>query len=68
MPEERILAPFPDELVTAGVKEDAIRFLLDLGVPSRIAASHLTRWGAVAGVEITKADIRRVRPDLAGPR
>lgn len=68
MPEERILAPFPDTLVTAGVKEDAIRFLLDLGVPSRIASSHLTRWGEVAGVEITKADIRRVRSDLARSR
>lgn len=64
MPEERILAPFPDELVTRAIKEDAIRFLLDLGLPSRIAASHLTRWGAVADVTITPTDIRRVRPDL----
>jgi len=66
MPEERILAPFPDELVTRAIKEDAIRFLLDLGLPSRIAASHLTRWGAVAGVTITTADIRRVRPERPG--
>lgn len=67
MAEERILAPFPDELVTGGVKEDAIRFLLELALPSRIAASHLTRWGAVAGVTITPADIRRVQPGRAGP-
>ena len=66
MTEERILAPFPDELVTRGSKEDAIRFLLDLGLPSRIAASHLSRWGAVADVTITAADIRRVRPELPG--
>ncbi len=63
MAEERILAPFPDELVTAGVKEDAIRFLLELALPSRIAANHLVRWGMVSGVSIGVDDIARVRMD-----
>ena len=66
MPEERILPPFPDELVTAAIKEDAIRFLLELGLPSRIASSHLKRWGTMTDVLITKADIVRVRRDLEG--
>lgn len=68
MAEERILPPFPDELVTAAIKEDAIRFLLELGLPSRIAAGHLLRWGAMTDVTITKTDIRRVRPDRGGGR
>ncbi len=64
MAEERILPPFPDELVLAAIKEDAIRFLLDLGLPSRIASSHLKRWGTMTAVPITKTDIGRVRRDL----
>ncbi len=64
MPEERILPPFPDELVTAAIKEDAIRFLLELRLPSRIAAGHLKRWGTMTEVTITNSDIRRVRPDM----
>ena len=67
MAKERILPPFPDELITAGIKEDAIRFLLELRLPSRIAANHLTRWGEVAGVNVTKDDINRIRADLAPP-
>lgn len=61
MAEERILPPFPDRLVTAGVKEDAIRFLLELRLPSQIAANHLVRWGQVAGVPITADDRARLR-------
>lgn len=61
MAEERILPPFPDELVTAGVKEDAIRFLLELALPSQIAVNHLVRWGEVAGVPINADDRERVR-------
>jgi hypothetical protein len=64
MAEERILPPFPDELVTGGRKEDAILFLLELELPGRIAASHLTRWGAVSGVNVTADDIARIRSDL----
>ena len=66
MAEERILPPFPDELVTAAIKEDAIRFLLELELPSRIAASHLQRFGEMTEVTITKADIFRVRRDRGG--
>ena len=66
MAEERILPPFPDELVTGAIKEDAIRFLLELGLPSRLAASHLTRWGLMTEVTINKADIARVRRDRGG--
>ena len=61
MPEERILPPFPDELVTAAIKEDAIRFLVKLGLPSRLARSHLTRWGLMTETTITKADFDRIR-------
>lgn len=64
MAEERILPPFPDELVTNGRKQDAIAFLLELELPGRIAASHLTRWGAVAGVVVSGDDIARLRGDL----
>ena len=66
MAEERILPPFPDELVTGAIKEDAIRFLLELGLPSRLARSHLTRWGLMTEVTINKADIDRVRRDRGG--
>ena len=64
MPEERILPPFDDELVTGGRKEDAILFLLELRLPARIAASHLSRWGEVSGVTVTVSDIARVRAGL----
>lgn len=66
MSEERILPPFPDELVTAAIKEDAIRFLLELELPSRIAGAHLTRWGAMTDVTIGPNDILRVRRGLRG--
>lgn len=66
MAEERILPPFPDELVDAAIKEDAIRFLLELGLPSRIAASHLKRFGVMTEVTITNTDIGRVRRDRGG--
>ena len=66
MAEERILPPFPDELVTAAIKEDAIRFLLELGLPGRIAAAHLTRWGAMTDVSISGNDFRRVRSGRGG--
>lgn len=64
MAEERILPPFPDELVTGGRKQDAIFFLLELRLPGRIAAVHLSRWGEVADVPITPDDIERLRGDL----
>lgn len=64
MPEERILPPFPDKLVTDGRKVDAILFLLELELPGRIAASHLTRWGAVTGVDVTADDVARLRGDV----
>ena len=64
MAEERILPPFPDELVTGGNKQDAILFLLELGLPGRIAASHLSRWGEVTGVTLFAEDIARIRRGL----
>lgn len=60
MPEERILPPFPDALVTSPVKEDAIRFLLELRLPGRIGRAHLVRWGEMTGVELTTFDFSRV--------
>lgn len=61
MAEERILPPFPDALVTDAIKEDAIRFLLELELPSRIARAHLTRWGLMTETTITAVDFARVR-------
>lgn len=61
MAEERILPPFPDKIVTAGIKEDAIRFLIELRLPSQIAVNNLVRWGQVAGVPIRADDRARVR-------
>lgn len=61
MAEERLLPPFPDELVTGAIKEDAIRFLLGLGLPSRLARFHLNRWGLMTETTITKGDFDRVR-------
>jgi len=60
MPEERILPPFPDVIVTGGSRQDAIQFLMDLRLPSRIARAHLVRWGEVAGVVVTPSDLRQV--------
>ncbi len=51
------LPPFPDELLDRARKADAIRFLTWLGLPFRIAAEHLKRWGDVAGVPITRSDL-----------
>lgn len=67
MPEERILPPFPDELVERPRKEDAIRFLLELALPGRIGSNHLVRWSEVTGIAVTKSDIFRVRRRPAGP-
>jgi hypothetical protein len=61
--------PWPDELLDAARKDDAIKWLLQHGVPSRIAAAALQRWGAYVGAELTGADYKRVRRDLpAFPR
>lgn len=51
------LPPFPDELLDRARKADAIRLLKWLGLPFRIAAEHLKRWGDVAGVPITQDDL-----------
>jgi hypothetical protein len=51
------LPPFPDELLEPLRKADAIRLLRWLGLPFRIAAEHLKRWGDVAGVPITRDDL-----------
>jgi hypothetical protein len=51
------LPPFPDELLAPARKADAIRLLTWLGLPFRIGAAHLKRWGEVAGVEITTSDL-----------
>ena len=60
MAEERILPPFPDELITGKNKEGAIRLLLDLELPTGIAQRHLRRFGDVAAVAIGTGDLRRV--------
>lgn len=57
MVEPQRLPPFPDELLDRSRKADAIRLLTWLGLPFRIAASHLKRWGDVAGAEITTSDL-----------
>jgi hypothetical protein len=64
VPEERILPPFPDALVSPNRKEDVIRWLLAHDIPGRYAANHLQRWGQVTGVEITPAEFGRVRGSL----
>lgn len=51
------LPPFPDELLDRSRKGDAIRLLRWLELPFRLSASHLKRWGDVAGVPITIADL-----------
>jgi len=55
--EPQRLPPFPDELLEPARKADAIRLLRWLGLPFRIAAEHLKRWGDVAGVPITTSDL-----------
>lgn len=52
------LPPFPDELLDRARLSDAIRLLTWLGLPFRIAAEHLKRWGDVAGVKVTEEDLR----------
>jgi len=51
------LPPFPDELLEPVRKGDVIRLLTWLGLPFRISAEHLKRWGDVAGVKITTSDL-----------
>lgn len=51
------LPPFPDELLERARLADAIKLLSWLGLPFRIAAEHLKRWGDVAGVEITEREL-----------
>jgi hypothetical protein len=63
MPNDR-LPPFPDYIALAGTLDQAVAFLRGLQLPSRIAADHLTRWGQVRGVELTRDDYARVRADL----
>lgn len=60
MAEERILPPFPDELVLRGDREEAIAFLLDLELPSGIAQRHLKRFADVAKLELVTGDLLRV--------
>jgi hypothetical protein len=62
--EERILPPFPDELVSPNRKEDVIQFLMLSAIPGRFAARHLQRWGQMVGVEISAAEFGRVRGTL----
>jgi hypothetical protein len=50
------LPPFPDELLFADRKNDAIAFLRRLGLPYWIASAHLGRWAAVVGVELDRLD------------
>lgn len=61
------LPPFPDELLRADSKEKAIGFLRALGVPNRIAARNLRRWGQYVGVELTRDDFVRVDPPITLP-
>ena len=61
------LPPFPDEVLEPERKQQAIEFLLSLGLPYYIASAHLGRWGAYVGVELGQADYwaigrRRFRP------
>ena len=61
------LSPFPDGLLEPELKEQAIEFLLSLGLPYYIASAHLGRWAAYVGVELGQADYwavgrRRFRP------
>jgi hypothetical protein len=55
-----LLPPWPDELLVPEMKERAIAHLRGLGIPSRIAASHLTRWAAYVGVTLDRRDYASV--------
>lgn len=57
MAEERILPPFPDELVERPRKEAVLEFLSDLQLPRRIARVHLKRWSDVTGIAVTESDV-----------
>lgn len=65
MPEDRILPPFPDDMITHPDKSATIAYLRGLGLPSRIASKHLGRWGKMTETEITPRDYRAVRDDLS---
>lgn len=61
------LSPFPDDVLERDRKEQAIEFLLSLGLPYYIASAHLGRWAAYVGVELSREDYwtigrRRFRP------
>lgn len=60
------LPPFADELLEPRRKADVIRVLRGLGIPSRIRAAHLQRWGEFVGVELTDEDFRAVRGGFEG--
>jgi hypothetical protein len=55
--EPQRLPPFPDELLEPARKGDAIRLLRWLGLPFRIKADHLKRWGDVVDVPISRSDL-----------
>ena len=60
------LPPFPDELLDPARKGDAIRLLRWLGIPFRLAAAHLKRWGDVVGVPIDTFDLELLRDEREG--
>jgi hypothetical protein len=55
--EPQRLPPFPDELLDRARLADVIKLLTWLGLPFRVAAAHLKRWGDVAGVPITAREL-----------
>lgn len=69
MPEQPqpLLEPFDDEMLVPSKREEAIIRLRSLRLPSGIAASHLKRWAAYVGVELTPQDYRSVGVGIPRP-